>query len=54
MASDVRFREKTEAGDAPGPRKLMPLGFTDGAQLHAANHAMEERFQGAEVAQGLR
>lgn len=53
MAGDVGFRKKAEARDAAGPGKLMPLRLADRAKLHAANHAMEERFHGAEVAQGF-
>jgi len=54
VAGDVRFGEQAEAGDAAGTGKLMPLGSANGTQLHAANHAMEERFDGAEVAQRIR
>ena len=54
VAGDVGFGEEAKAGDAAGARKLMPLRFADGVQFHAANHAMEERFHGAEVAQRIR
>lgn len=50
MAGDVGFRKQAQAGDAAGSWKLMPLRFADGAQLHAANHPMKERFYCAEVA----
>ena len=51
MAGDVRFREQAKAGDSAGPGKLMPLRSADRTQLHAANHAMEKRFDGTQVAQ---
>lgn len=54
MAGNVRFGEKAEAGDAAGPGELMPLRSANGPQLHAANHAMEERFHRAEIAQRIR
>ena len=54
MAGDVRFREQSEAGYSAGPGKLMPLRCADRTQLHAANHAMEKRFDGAKVAQRIR
>ena len=54
MAGDVGFREQAKTGDAASSWKLMPLCFADGAQLHAANHAMEKRFDRAEVAQRIR
>ena len=50
MAGDVRFREQAKAGEAAGPGKLMPLGWADGTQFQAANHAMKKRFDGAQVA----
>ena len=54
MAGGVRFRKQAEAGDATRAGKLMPLRLADGAQLHAANHAMKKRFDRAEVAQRIR
>jgi hypothetical protein len=54
VAGDVGFGEEAKAGDAAGSGKLVPLRCSDGAQLHAANHAMEERFDGAKVAQRIR
>ena len=54
MAGDVGFREQAKTGDAASSWKLMPLCFADGAQLHAANHSVKERFHGAEVAQRIR
>ena len=54
VAGDVGFSEEANTSDAASARKLVPLRFADGPQLHAANHAMEERFHGAEVAQRIR
>ena len=54
VAGDVRLRKQAKTGDAASAGKLMPLRFADGAQLHAANHDMEERFHRAEVAQRVR
>jgi hypothetical protein len=51
VAGDVRFGEEAKASDAAGARKLMPLRYADRAQLHAANHAMEERFDRTEITQ---
>lgn len=54
VAGDVRFSEQAKTSDTTSARKLMPLRCTNGAQLHAANHAMEERFDRAKVAQRIR
>ena len=54
MAGDVRFREQAKAGDTAGPGKLMPLRCADRTQLQASDHAMEERFDGAQVAERIR
>jgi len=54
VASDVRFGEEAEAGDAACAGKLMPLRLADGPQLHAANHAVKEGLDGAKVAQRFR
>ena len=54
VAGDVGLGEQAEAGDAASPGELMPLRLADGPQLHAANHAMEKRFDRAEVAQRIR
>ena len=54
MTGDVRFGEQAETGDATGSGEYMPLRFANGPQLHTANHAVEKRFDGAEVAQGFR
>ena len=54
VAGDVRFRQQAEAGDATRAGKLMPLRLADGAQLHAANHAVEKCFDRAKVAQRIR
>jgi hypothetical protein len=53
VAGDVRLREQAKAGDAAGAGKLMPLRFADRAKLQAANHAVEERFDRAKVAQRI-
>jgi|SRR5271163_4019723 len=54
VASDVGFGEQAKAGNPACSRKLMPLRCANGPQLHAANHAMEERFHRAEIAQRIR
>ena len=54
MAGDMGFGEKAEARDATGPWELMPLRCPHRPQLHAANHAMEERFHRAEITQRIR
>jgi hypothetical protein len=41
VARDVGFGEEAKTGDATCPWELMPLRCADGAELHAANHAME-------------
>lgn len=53
VASDVRFGEQAETRNAAGSGEYMPLRFADGPQLHSANHAVEECFDSAKVAQGF-
>ena len=54
VTGDVGFRQQAKTGDTARAGKLMPLRFADGPQLHAANHAVEEGFHGAKVAQRIR
>src|SRR5467141_2568434 len=50
----MRFREKAKAGDPSCTRKLMPLRFADGPELHLPDDAAEQILQDSRVAQGLR
>jgi hypothetical protein len=54
VAGDVGFGEEAKTGNAAGPGELMPLRCANGPELHAANHAMEERFDRTEIAQRIR
>jgi hypothetical protein len=42
VAREMRLREKAKAGDPSGTRKLMPLGFADGPELHLPDHTVEQ------------
>ncbi len=54
MASQVRFRQKTEPGDTAGTRKLMPLNFANRAKLHLGYYPVEKTLEQRWISQRLR
>lgn len=41
MDREMRFGEQAQTGNSPGLRKLVPVGFADGAQLQVFNDAFK-------------
>lgn len=54
MTSEVRFREKAEAGYAARIRKLMPACFPKWPQLEVGNDLLKQCAKDIQIAQRLR
>ena len=49
VASEVRFRKKTDARDAAGVGELVPLGFAERVQVELDDKCAEKSFERALV-----